>query len=194
MVFEKLETTFKTVLNILESAPGRPANGAANGFHKGAWSLGADGERDRRAEGRGEDRRRGCAWRLGAVCGEADPRRTRDPGCEGGLRGIQRSLRKFSKFGVWQMFSKFGLCLKTIQSVLNLFENFFELFCFWKCLCTSLWICFESVFEHSVEKLLENVFETCLTIFKTFSKKFQNNSEWLKKSKIDRWTIYNCFP
>ena len=26
------------------------------------------------------------------------------------------------------MFSKFGLCLKTIQSVLNLFEKFFELF------------------------------------------------------------------
>ena len=46
---------------------------------------------------------------------------------------------------------------------------------FWKCLWTLCW------------KILENVFENCLTIFKTFSKKFQNNLEWLKKSKIDRW-------
>ena len=93
------------------------------------------------------------------MCGEADPRRTRDPGCEGGLRGIQRSLRKFSKFGVWQMFSKFGLCLKTIQSVLNLFEKFFELF-------------FENVFVHlfefvlkmSLNILLKNYLKTCLKI------------------------------
>ena len=68
-----------------------------------SWSLGADEERDRRAEGRGQDRRQGCAWRLGAACGEANPRRARDPGREGGLRGMQRSLRKFtsSRFGVW---------------------------------------------------------------------------------------------
>ena len=94
------------------------------------------------------------------MCGEADPRRTRDPGCEGGLRGIQRSYRKFSKFGVWQMFSKFGLCLKTIQSVLNLFEN--SLNCFF---VENVFVhLFEFVLKMSLNILLKNYLKTFLKI------------------------------
>ena len=85
------------------------------------------------------------------------------------------SLRKFSKFGVWQMFSKFGLCLKTIQNVLNLFEQFFELFflkmslyislnLFWKCLWTFCW----KITWKRVWKLLDNF----QNVFKEVSKQF----------------------
>ena len=89
---------------------------------------------------------------AGAACGEADRGRGRDPGREGGLRGMQRSLRKFtsSRFGVWQNFSKFGLCLKTTQSVLNSFENFFENYSFIiLCGCIDICNCLDFLFYAS---------------------------------------------
>ena len=58
------------------------------------------------------------------------------------------------------MFSKFGLCLKTIQSVLNLFEKFFELF-FVENVFVHL---FEFVLKVSLNILLRNYLKTCLKI------------------------------
>ena len=86
------------------------------------------------------------------------------------------SLRKFSKFGFWKLFSKFGFCLKTIQNVLNLFLKI-SLNCFltlslyisltliWKCLWTVLW------------KYLKTCFKNCLKFVRKPSKRFQNASK-----------------
>ena len=59
-------------------------------------------------------------------------------------------LRKFSMFGVWQNFSKFGLCLKTTLSVLNSFENFFENYSFIiLCSCIDVCNCLDFLFYAS---------------------------------------------
>ena len=55
-----------------------------------------------------------------------------------------------SRFGVWQNFSKFGLCLKTTQSVLNSFENFFENYSFIiLCSCIDICNCLDFLFYAS---------------------------------------------
>ena len=66
------------------------------------------------------------------------------------------------------MFSKFGLCLKTIQSVLNLFEKFFELF-FVENVFVHL---FEFVLKMSLnipsKKFLKTCLKHCLNVKKRF--------------------------
>ena len=105
------------------------------------------------------------------------------------------SLRKFSKFGFWKLFSKFGFCLKTIQNVLNLFLKI-SLNCFltlslyisltliWKCLWTVLWKIFENVFQ--------KLFEICSKTFKTFqnvSKHFEIMLENFQTLRSEQFTI-----
>ena len=106
------------------------------------------------------------------------------------------SLRKFSKFGFWKLFSKSGFGLKIIQNVLHLFLKI-SLNCFltlslyisltliWKCLWTVLWKIFENVFQ--------KLFEICSKTFKTFSKRFktfQNISKSCLKN-FKHWEVNN---
>ena len=102
-------------------------------------------------------------------------------------------LRKFSKFGFWKLFSKFGFCLKTIQNVLNLFLKI-SLNCF-----------FDTVFVHffdfdlklslnsplkniwkRVSKIVWNLFENLQNVFKTF----QNISKSCLKN-FKHWEVNN---